>query len=478
MSEDERDSGREPGEAADRQPEEATPAGDGPGGEHGPGERPPGEADAAGSVEPPREEPPAGRERSGSGEGPSAPDEPADEHARPADAARPRRLLRSRRDRVIGGVGGGLGTYFGIDPVIVRIGLAALALAGGVGIFVYLAALLFVPSEPPEPGAEPSPRPRAATIVGGVLLAIAALAVLGNLGWWFDPGAFLLLLLGAVIVWLIVRDRDGPVTRSDVIRALGLVAIAIALAALAAATAMASALATAAGYGALVAAVVVALGGALVLSAFRGGRRGGWLAAVALLVAVPLGVVAAADIELEGGTGAREYRPASAADIPPRYKLGAGELRIDLRDADLPPGDQPLRVDLDMGEVEVIVPEDVCVETNARVGVGEVRVFDRRNGGFDVDWRDAPGSSPAVPRLVVDADIGFGALHVLNRPFEDSVDERELEDLERGDFDGPPNRGRDWGGGFRRPERFDPGSNAACNSTAQLDLRGASDEKP
>ena len=50
----------------------------------------------------------------------------------------------------------------------------------------------------------------------------------------------------------------------------------------------------------------------------------------------------------------------------------------------------PLGVDLGIGEARVIVPEDVCVATDAEVGIGEVRSFDRHNGGVDVDFDDLP----------------------------------------------------------------------------------------
>ena len=59
----------------------------------------------------------------------------------------PKQLLRSPNDRVVGGVAGGLARYFGIDPVIFRIGFAVLAFVGGLGLVAYLAAWLFVPED-------------------------------------------------------------------------------------------------------------------------------------------------------------------------------------------------------------------------------------------------------------------------------------------------------------------------------------------
>ena len=58
-----------------------------------------------------------------------------------------RRLLRSRTDRMIGGVCGGLAQFFGIDSSALRIISALLILFGGMSIWVYLIMLLIVPEE-------------------------------------------------------------------------------------------------------------------------------------------------------------------------------------------------------------------------------------------------------------------------------------------------------------------------------------------
>jgi phage shock protein C len=57
------------------------------------------------------------------------------------------RLYRSRSDRLIGGVCGGLGTYFGLDPVIVRLLFVALAIWGGFGVLGYLILWIVIPPE-------------------------------------------------------------------------------------------------------------------------------------------------------------------------------------------------------------------------------------------------------------------------------------------------------------------------------------------
>ena len=60
---------------------------------------------------------------------------------------RERRLERSRSDRWITGVCGGLGAYFGLDPILFRIAFIVLTVAGGAGLWLYLAAWLLLPEQ-------------------------------------------------------------------------------------------------------------------------------------------------------------------------------------------------------------------------------------------------------------------------------------------------------------------------------------------
>ena len=62
-----------------------------------------------------------------------------------------RRLYRSRTDRKIAGICGGLANYFTIDPVIVRLAWVLLFFLGGSGIFLYIVAWIIIPLEPLEP---------------------------------------------------------------------------------------------------------------------------------------------------------------------------------------------------------------------------------------------------------------------------------------------------------------------------------------
>lgn len=59
-----------------------------------------------------------------------------------------RRLYRSRSDRMIFGVCGGLGHYLNIDPTVVRVIAALTLLLGLTGLLVYLVLAIVIPVEP------------------------------------------------------------------------------------------------------------------------------------------------------------------------------------------------------------------------------------------------------------------------------------------------------------------------------------------
>lgn len=58
-----------------------------------------------------------------------------------------KKLMRTEEGRMIGGVCTGLGSYFGIDPVLLRLAFVLLTLGGGSGPLVYLLLLILMPHE-------------------------------------------------------------------------------------------------------------------------------------------------------------------------------------------------------------------------------------------------------------------------------------------------------------------------------------------
>ncbi len=136
------------------------------------------------------------------------------------------RLRRSRTDRYVAGVAGGLGRHFDIDPTVIRVVLAVLTLFGGAGLLVYVAVWVLVPEE----GEQRAPIGVGSELQKVLLIAaavVAACIVFGtpfaHSGWaWGFP--LPLLLIGLVALWiysLARRDRHpappapwGGVTQS------------------------------------------------------------------------------------------------------------------------------------------------------------------------------------------------------------------------------------------------------------------------
>jgi phage shock protein PspC (stress-responsive transcriptional regulator) len=377
-------------------------------------ERPQAEQPTGPTEDQPQAEPPTAEQ--------AGPQAPAGET--PGGAPR-RRLTRSREDRVIGGVCAGFARYFNIDPVFTRIGAVALAFVGGAGVLLYLAALLLMPSDEGGAVVEASGdrRNRALVIAGVVgLLLVAWPFLLGGGFLLAGIGIPLALLVGTgVLVWWLVSG-EGPSGEPGQIARRA--ALGIGVLVLCFVLAVGGAIAAAAGPDWLVPGLVIAAGTAIAVGAFLKPFR--WLVLPALVIALAAGSVEAADIDLDGGVGELEYTPASTVDLKDRYELGLGELVVDLRDTDLPAGDVPVELDIGVGDAVVLVPEDVCVATSAEVGVGNVSMFGRDNGGIDIDFEENPEAAPDVTRLVLDAEIGLGEIRV--------TEQRDDFDFRDGDF--------------------------------------------
>jgi phage shock protein PspC (stress-responsive transcriptional regulator) len=376
------------------------------------------------SEEPTAEDPTgqeAGPEDPRGSQGGAPPPPPAAEAPSQPRGAEPRRLLRSCSNRVIGGVCGGLGRYFDVDPILFRIGAIALALVGGAGLLLYLAALVLVPSEPADAAAPPPPeaRNRALTIVVvAVALLVAWPFLLG--GGAIAAGVLLplaFLVAAGVLVWWIVSGEGPSGDAGDIARRA---ALGIGVLLLCCVIFLGGAWAAAAGGGVVVAILVIASGAAILAGAFLRPVR--WLILPAVTLALAAGAVSAAGIDLDGGVGDKTYRPASVSQLQDEYQLGIGDLEVDLRNTELPAGDRPLAIDVGVGDARLIVPDDVCVATDADVGVGQVDFFDRGSGGVDVDFVEEPDARPDITRLLVNADVGLGRLSVVHDPADIRAD--------------------------------------------------------
>lgn len=120
-----------------------------------------------------------------------------------------KRLYRSRKDRMIAGVCGGIAEYFNIDPVLVRVIAVVLTLWGGSGVLAYIIAVIVIPQAPdtrgdkkeePSKAAVPPPKKTSsrqpssdtgALIVGIILVVLGLVFLMKNVPffndfyWWF-----------------------------------------------------------------------------------------------------------------------------------------------------------------------------------------------------------------------------------------------------------------------------------------------------
>jgi phage shock protein C len=144
----------------------------------------------------------------------------------------PKRLYRSRNDRMLFGVAGGFAEYLDMDPAFVRIIWALLILAGGAGLLLYIVAAIVIPEAPygtaPSPAAPSDPTATAgsgsapvpnvtpahhregngAFVLGGLLVIVGGWFIVKDLVPGFDDrlvGPGFLILVGLVLVFGAMR---------------------------------------------------------------------------------------------------------------------------------------------------------------------------------------------------------------------------------------------------------------------------------
>lgn len=374
-----------------------------------------------------------------------------------AGGQRPARLERSRDDRVIAGVCGGLGRYFDIDPVIFRVVFGVSSLFGP-GLLLYAGAWLFLPEENAERSVaqqarHPGGRGREvaaialAVIVGlalfdGFILGdtvdsgfVVTLLVIGAIVWWFADGRHARLpgrpAPPAASPWPSVppvppappgpstwwsgsassppetvqpparppappdRPRLGSLTLSLLLLVAGVAALLDAAEAIDL---------TAQG---VLAGGLVLVGAGLAVGAWFGRARG--LIPLGIVVTLALMAVAAVDLPFRGGFGERVWRPTAVADVT-AYELVAGDATLDLTDLPLGESERTVEASVGFGELTVVVPEGVNVEVDGHVGMGVLTVFGDMQDGVDLDAGET--ATGEVVQLRVQVHVGMGEVVV------------------------------------------------------------------
>lgn len=126
-----------------------------------------------------------------------------------------KRLYRSRRSSVIAGVCGGLGEYFDIDPVLIRILAVVLFFASGIGLLAYIIGWIAIPREREgdvvvESGQPAEPSEFRKYLPGIILIIIGAVFLLERVIWWFRwkfIWPILLIVGGALLIWRATTNR-------------------------------------------------------------------------------------------------------------------------------------------------------------------------------------------------------------------------------------------------------------------------------
>jgi phage shock protein PspC (stress-responsive transcriptional regulator) len=295
------------------------------------------------------------------------------EHTQTLENGTAKRLERSRSDRMVAGVCGGRARYFDIHPAFYRVGFVVLTLLGGAGIVIYAAAALVMPDEGKEDSfasaALRNRRDRPWPLIGLALLAIAAATLLSRATLWPHGDAWIVLLLaGGAILWL---TRHGAVPTAD-------------------------------------ASTLAAEDSRRIRRLFKG-------LAIAFGTIVALVLVAAAifaavfHVHLGSGVGDRTYVVAGTQDLRPAYKLGIGDLKVDLSNVRFPAGETDVSTRVDVGSLRVIVPAGVALQVRGDAQLGQVELLGESADGRHVD-KSVDQSGTRV--LVLNAHVGVGRAEV------------------------------------------------------------------
>jgi phage shock protein PspC (stress-responsive transcriptional regulator) len=284
-----------------------------------------------------------------------------------------KRLERSRSDRKLAGVCGGLARYFDIHPAVYRVGFVVLTLLGGAGIIIYLTAALVMPEEGHEDSfataALRNRRDRPWPLIGLGLVGVALALLLSRATLWPHGDAWILLLIsGAAILWITRQSK--------------------------AATADAAALASedSRRIRRLFKRIAITLGTLFAL----------------LLVGAAI-VAATFDVRLGNGVGDRSYVVAGTQDLRNSYKLGIGEMTLDLRDVRFTSRETHVKARVDIGSLRVIVPQNVALQVRGDAQLGEVHILRRSDDG-----RNAKTSIVQTGKhvLILDTHVGVGQVRV------------------------------------------------------------------
>jgi len=162
----------------------------------------------------------------------------------------------------------------------------------------------------------------------------------------------------------------------------------------------------------LLAVSVGTIGAGLLVGAWFGRAR--WLTWLGIPLLLALIVVSTSNVSFKGGVGDRRYDPSTAAEIQPEYRVGVGNVRLDLSNVDLSKQLVRTKVSAGVGNVQVIVPRTADVAVDGRAGIGEVNLLGQVANGTSAQRSvvdHGPGGDGTID-LTLDLDVSIGQVEV------------------------------------------------------------------
>lgn len=140
-----------------------------------------------------------------------------------------RRLYRSTEHKIIGGVCGGMGEHFDIDPTWLRIAFVILTITKGIGLLLYLICWVIIPKQSPEDAAEaatasPAKSTRSgfntSLLPGIILIGLGVMFLLYESFWWFDfdfVWPVILIVVGGALIYRHIDAKKEPEQEQEAI---------------------------------------------------------------------------------------------------------------------------------------------------------------------------------------------------------------------------------------------------------------------
>jgi phage shock protein PspC (stress-responsive transcriptional regulator) len=278
---------------------------------------------------------------------------------------------------MIGGVAGGLGERFDVDPNIFRVIFVVLTVLWGLGAAIYLVMWVLIPRSSVEGdstipddvlAASKSPWLYYAVLAGVAGLAVVLVTAVGGVPQFGNGFAALWLIFLVVLAILALRAPARQFSFRRFVAALFLLFVSL----------------------------LIVLTGSF------------------------LGFLESTGVPISGGNGVRNWQPTTLSQVQPAYRTEFGSSRVDLSNVSFPASGFTVTSTVSVGNLIVDLPANAVVDLKTHVGIGSVSYQLRvgseiLGGGFQAvpsSLKTARNQQKA-PHLTVDAEVGIGRIVIV-----------------------------------------------------------------